>query len=153
MKLTSIVAVVAVMAGSTLGCAMETGRDGEPAPEEEVDEQVLEAVTVTALRNAFPRQVSGSAGSQKFFSLSVPARKTSVDFWITGGTGDADLYVRRGALPTLSTWDCRPYIDGNNESCSFGVAGDSQSGTWYVMLRGFLAYSNVSLTGVYPPGP
>ncbi|MBA3822102.1 MAG: pre-peptidase C-terminal domain-containing protein [Deltaproteobacteria bacterium] len=49
------------------------------------------------------------------------------------GTGDVDLYVRRGASPTSSTFDCRPYVTGSNETCSFtgpgryfvGLAGDA----------------------------
>jgi hypothetical protein len=32
-----------------------------------------------------------------------------------GGDGDCDLYVRRGAPPTLDEWDFRPYRVGNNE--------------------------------------
>ena len=28
---------------------------------------------------------------------------------MSGGTGDADLYVRAGSKPTTSTYDCRPY--------------------------------------------
>ena len=43
-------------------------------------------------------------------TLVVPAGKTSVVFTISGGTGDADLYVRRGSAPTTSTYDCRPYL-------------------------------------------
>lgn len=31
--------------------------------------------------------------------------------------GDADLYVKIGAVPTLSGYDCRPYKDGTNETC------------------------------------
>ena len=34
------------------------------------------------------------------------------------GTGDADLYVRFGATPTASTYDCRPYLDGATEKCA-----------------------------------
>lgn len=48
--------------------------------------------------------------------------------------GDADLYVRKGAKPTASAYDCRPYTDGMaGESCSVGA------GTWYVALHGFVA--------------
>lgn len=53
------------------------------------------------------------------------------------GTGDADLYVQFGSAPTLSLWDCRPYIDGSNESCSLDVpAGEDQA---YIMVRGYQA--------------
>ena len=67
-------------------------------------------------------------------------------FTISSGSGDADLYVRRGAQPTTSTYDCRPYLIGNNETCTFTapVAAD-----YYVMIRGYVAYSGVTLKGLY----
>ena len=36
---------------------------------------------------------------------------------MSGGSGDADLYTRFGSQPTTSSYDCRPYASGNNESC------------------------------------
>jgi len=106
------------------------------------------ADTTTVLVNGVPvTGISGASGSQQFWKLAVPAGQARAVFTISGGTGDADLYVRRGAQPTTSLWDCRPYINGNNETCTFTnpVAGD-----YYVMLRGFAAYSGVTLTGQYP---
>lgn len=57
---------------------------------------------------------------------------------MTGGTGDADLYVRRGAQPTTATYDCRPFLTGSNEACSFN---NPTAGDYFVMLNGFAAYS------------
>ena len=91
--------------------------------------------------------ISGATNSQQFFKLTVPGGQARVVFTITGGTGDADLYVRRGAQPTVATWDCRPFVNGNNETCTINapVAGD-----YYVLLNGFSAYSGVTLKGLYP---
>jgi hypothetical protein len=103
----------------------------------------------TALVNGVPvSNISGASGSQQFWKLVIPAEKTSLTFTISGGTGDADLYVRSGAKPTTSTFSCRPYLNGNNETCTFSnpVAGD-----WYVMIRGFSAFSGVTLKGTYTP--
>jgi hypothetical protein len=51
------------------------------------------------------------------------------------GTGDADLYVRFAAAPTLSRYDCRPYLDTANEQCQLTVpAGASQL---FVMIDGY----------------
>lgn len=52
------------------------------------------------------------------------------------GTGDADLYVRKNAAPTTSTYDCRPYQSGSNETCSVNVTAN---GNAYVMVRGYTA--------------
>ncbi len=62
---------------------------------------------------------------------------------ITGGSGDADLYVKKGAKPTTSDFDCRPYRDGNVESCSVNAVANT---TYHVMLRGYRDYSNVTLS-------
>jgi len=90
--------------------------------------------------------LAGTQGSEVFFTLEVPAGATDLTFTMSGGSGDADLYVRRGAEPTTSTYDCRPYRSGNNETCSFA---SPQSGTWHVMIRGYSAYSSVTLVGDY----
>jgi hypothetical protein len=46
--------------------------------------------------------ISGAAGSELYFSIEVPAGQTKLEISMSGGTGDADLYVKRGALPTTS---------------------------------------------------
>jgi hypothetical protein len=106
--------------------------------------------TATAsLVNGVPvANISGATGSQQFWKLAVPAGETSLSFTISGGTGDADLYVRLGAKPTTSTFNCRPFIGGNSETCTFT---NPAAGDWYVMIRGFAAFSGVTLRGTYTP--
>ncbi len=55
------------------------------------------------------------------------------------GNGDADLYVKAGARPTLSTWDCRPYGSDSNEACSITVSAPIKIG---VMVHGYAASSS-----------
>ncbi len=99
------------------------------------------------LENAIPHtDLAGSLGSERFFSLQVPEGASNLTFQISGGTGDADLYVRFGAPPTLSSWDYRPYINGNSETV---VVNPVQPGEYFVMLRGYSSYSGVSLIGRY----
>ena len=94
--------------------------------------------------------LSGTKGTlSQAYTLVVPSGKTSVTIKISGGTGDADLYVRLGSAPTLSTYDCRPYLVGNNETCTF--TPPAGGGTYYVKLNAYAAYSGVSLTGSYSP--
>ena len=59
------------------------------------------------------------------------------------GTGDADLYVRRGSAPTTSHYDCRPYTSGSNETCAL-----DGEGSYYVGVRGYSA-STYDLTVTY----
>ncbi len=110
-----------------------------------------EPSNTTALANGVPvTGLAGQTGSELFFTLEVPANSVNLVFQMSGGSGDADLYVRRGDAPTTSTWDCRPYLNGNNESCSFAAP---QAGTWHVMIRGYSAYSGVTLVGSYEAAP
>ncbi len=104
----------------------------------------------SVLQNGVPVPgIGGAQGSQQFWTMNVPAGATNLRFTIAGGTGDADMYVLFGSAPTTSTYDCRPYLNGNNETCNIAVA---QAGTYHVMLRGYTAYSGVTLTGSYGTG-
>ena len=104
----------------------------------------------SVLQNGVPvTGISGASGSQQFWTMSVPAGATNLKFTIAGGTGDADMYVRFGSAPTTTTYDCRPYLSGNTETCNIATA---QVGTYHVMLHGYTAYSGVSLTGSYSTG-
>ena len=102
----------------------------------------------TPLTNGVP--VTGiadsTAGNFKYCSLDVPAGQTTLTFTISGGTGDADLYVNFGAKPTTTVYQCRPYLSGNAETCTFTPPA---AGTYWVGLRAYAAYSGVTLTGTY----
>lgn len=93
--------------------------------------------------------LSGAKGGQLKYTLEVPAGATNLSFAMNGGTGDADLYVKFGSEPTLSSYDCRPYSSGNNENCNIS---NVQAGTYHVMINGYTAFSGVSLTGSYTAG-
>ena len=68
---------------------------------------------------------------------------TAMKFVTSGGTGDADLYVKFGSAPTTTSYDCRPFTASNNETCEFNPA---QSGTYYVMINAYAAYTGLTLT-------
>ena len=63
------------------------------------------------------------------------------------GTGDADLYVRKGAQPTESDYDCRPYASGSSEECIVEGPGDI-----YVAVYGYEDASEYTLTITYKSG-
>jgi serine protease len=68
---------------------------------------------------------------------------------MSGGSGDADLYVRWSAQPTTSSYNCRPYKTGNLETCSLTVPSGVTSA--YVMVRGYTAASyNLAVTYTKP---
>ena len=101
---------------------------------------------VPVITNGVPvTNVAGASNSFQTWKITVPAGSGTLKISIAGGTGDADLYVRKGAKPTTTTYDCRPFKAGNSESCSFSSA----SGDYYISLRGYSAFTGVTLTGKY----
>jgi serine protease len=90
---------------------------------------------------ALPSVATGGVSSN--YTMAIAAGRT-VTFTISGGTGDADMYVRAGAAPTSSTYNCRPYASGNAETCTFTP---TTATTYYVNVRAYAAYSGVSLKG------
>jgi serine protease len=123
----------------TYGCAGNTGGGGGGG-----------TPGVTALSNGVPATgLSASTGQELMFKLDVPAGATNLSFAMSGGTGDADLYVKFGSQPTTSSYDCRPYLNGNSETCNIS---NVQTGTYYAMVRAYSTFSGVSLTGSYTAG-
>ena len=90
--------------------------------------------------------INAPTGGTVNYTMEVPAGATNLNFVMSGGTGDADMYVKFGSAPTDSSYDCRPYLSGNSESCPIATA---QAGTYYVRLKAYSAFSGVSLTGSY----
>jgi Zn-dependent metalloprotease len=87
-----------------------------------------------------------STGSWKNYKITVPSGQSSLAVVMSGGTGDGDLYVKRGAIPTLTSYDYRPYLSGNNETVNVTnpVAGD-----WYVSIYAYATFSGVSIKATY----
>lgn len=131
-------AVGCAFAAISVGTAPATCGGANPPPPPPTDGVLSNGVAATNL--------SGAADSQQFWSIDVPAGQTQLTINITGGSGDADLYVQSGTKPTLTAYQCRPYKNGNVESCVFSPP---TQGTYYVMLHAYTAFSGVSLTATY----
>lgn len=97
----------------------------------------------TLLTNGTPVSLSGSASSTRLYRYEVPVGATQVSFAMRGTSGDADLYVRQGTPPTLTTYDARPYRSDSNETVT---TSSPRSGTWYVLVHAYSSYSGTTLT-------
>jgi len=93
--------------------------------------------------------LSGATGTWAHYKIAVPSGQTSLAIAMSGGTGDADLYVKLGAQPTSSVYDYRPYLGGNTESVN---VSNPAAGDWYISIYGYAAYSGVSLTATHTGG-
>ncbi len=85
--------------------------------------------------------LSGKIRSWQYFQYKVPADGL-LEISISGGNGDADLYTRNGADPTLSTYACRPFLNGNNETCSTQAKKDD---VWHIGIYAYRRYNGVDL--------
>jgi len=94
------------------------------------------------LTNGVPIKVSANQNEQLLFSFDIPDNGKNLVVQTSGGKGDADLYVRYGEAPTTSSYDCRPWKNGNTESC---LTLEEKSGTWHVMLHAFETFNDVEL--------
>ena len=83
------------------------------------------------------------------FQVNLPERANDIAVEINNGTGDADLYVRFNARPSQTIWDCRPYVTGNNERCTFDEA---ESSSMYISLYGYSAASGITISVRYDDG-
>ena len=117
------------------------GGDPPPPPPPPPMTELENGVTVSDL--------SVAADEELFFVLDVPEGATDLEFAMTGVTGDTDLYVRHDDLPTDTVYDCRPYLTGSNEVCTFPAP---EAGEWFVRLNGYSASTGVTLTGSYEGG-
>ncbi len=125
--------------------AVQAAGGGTPDPDPDPD-----PTPGNALQNGVPRTGLGaSTGNDLGFTLQVPAGASNLSFALSGGSGDADLYVKRGSAPTDSSYDCRPYKSGNAETCSFA---SPQAGTYYVRVKAYSTFSGASLVANYSAG-
>ncbi|MGP9799847.1 S8 family serine peptidase [Rheinheimera sp. NSM] len=82
------------------------------------------------------------------YTLEVPEGMAQLTVEISGGRGDADLYIKHGSQPTSASYDCRPNKNGNNETC---VIDNPQAGIWHLSVYAFRAVSGLTLVSEYQP--
>ena len=96
------------------------------------------------INNQAKTNLAGAKGQDQYFTF-VNEQVGKLVITTQGGMGDVDLLVKFGAAPSTTSADCRPYKNGNNESCEFANA---KVGTYYIALNGYQDYSGVSLKAV-----
>jgi len=119
----------------------------DPAEEEPAEEP---APKVTPLAPGIPvTDLRGAAGSEQLFGIEVPAYVKMLQITMSGGTGDADLYVRQGQSPSTEQYDYRPNQQGNKEQATIAKP---TPGIWYFMIRGYQDFTGVSLVVTFESG-
>lgn len=84
----------------------------------------------------------GAQYATEMWEIVVPADTVEMEAILTCGSADFDLYGRRNAEPTTSTYDWRGYTSGGEE-----VTTDNPgAGTWYIMVRSYSGTGSYQLT-------
>ena len=107
------------------------------------------ADSMATLTNGAPRAIASiDQESYEIFRLPVPHGQTNLAIRLSGGTGDADLYVARGYLP-LSDQDYYSQENGNTEAVD---VADPPAGDWFIQVYGYDPSANLTLRATYAPG-
>ncbi|MFZ6749707.1 M4 family metallopeptidase [Undibacterium sp. Ren11W] len=86
--------------------------------------------------------LSLALNATKTYTIVVPAGKSSLTFKLSGGTGDGDIYAKRGAAPTTTVYDGKSDGSTNTETITIN---SPVAGTYYLMLKAYAAVSGTSL--------
>ncbi|MFP2960997.1 PPC domain-containing protein [Myxococcus sp. 1LA] len=82
------------------------------------------------------------------FTVAVPEGTPFLKVFVSAGSVLGSLFVREGAVPTSTEFDCRAYGVGSDRTC---VIRNPAPGTWYLQLTGRVV--NASLTALIPKVP
>jgi hypothetical protein len=88
-----------------------------------------------------------SADTSKLYMITVPAGKTSLTIKTSGGTGDADIYVKQSVAPTISS-----YLQASEGATTVEniTVNAPVAGTYYVLVNASaVTISGVSLVATY----
>ncbi len=80
------------------------------------------------------------------YIFTVPSRHTNLTIKLSGGTGDGDIWIKRGAAPTITDFDARSDGPTNDE---FIKIARPKAGTYYVMVTAFKAVKGATLVADY----
>ncbi|MBB3803911.1 serine protease [Xanthomonas arboricola] len=105
---------------------------------------VIESTTLT--RSVARTGLSAALSDSLYYRVNVPAGTRTLKVTLAGGSGNADLSLRAGALPTDAAYSCRSMLPGNGDSCTLAAPA---AGVYYVRLKATLGFSAVSVTAAY----
>jgi hypothetical protein len=86
---------------------------------------------------------AAAIGSWKYYAIEVPAGKSKVQFSISGGNGDADLFAQKSTKPSSTVYACKSDGASSIESCSINTPS---AGKYYLGVYSYAAYSGLSVT-------
>ncbi len=145
------VAALFITAGA-IGCAgpEDEGEFGEGSIEAGEEAGLELGVLEQAITGSTTETFSGTLAQGQTAARGPFAVQPGSQLRVTlSGSGDADLYVRFGSRPTLSSYSCRPYLESSAEECLLTVP--SSATTVFVDVRGYTASTYTLQVERVPP--
>ena len=105
-------------------------------------------VVPVALTFDEPVTLSSPIGGYRYFSIEVPAgaQDQILEVRLSGGSGDADLFLRLGSRVSFGAWDCgSESLFFNLETIEACSVRAPSAGRWHVAVEAFAEYSGVIL--------
>ncbi|WP_158229059.1 pre-peptidase C-terminal domain-containing protein [Chitinimonas sp. BJB300] len=91
---------------------------------------------------------AGATGSWTYYRIAVPNGSTALNVSIAGNNGDADMFVRAGAIPSGTVYTCKADGPTSAEGCTVNAPG---VGTYYVGVYGYAAYNGLTVKATVSP--
>ncbi len=85
-----------------------------------------------------------------YFKIDVPEGASDLQVHTAGGSGDCDLSVRYGEIPTDDAADSASVTVGNDETV---IIDSPQAGSWFIRLFAAQYFSDVSVVATYQLTP
>lgn len=102
------------------------------------------------LKKGVPKgPLSGQQGTQKTFFIKVPSGASQLKIDLSGGRGDADIYVKAGSSVSRSNFDKKSERIGNLESLTFD---NPKAGTYAILVYAYSDYEGAKLLADYQEG-
>ncbi len=95
--------------------------------------------------NVPQRNLTGSNGGELTYKITVPINTRRLVITSSGGRGDLDLYLKQGGPASRFDFTYRSAGSSNAEILSIA---NPAAGDWYLLARGFAAYSGATLKAV-----
>ena len=94
--------------------------------------------------------ISGLTDDSHLFRIFVPDGSKNFYVRIFGDNGNANLYVKRGRLPTTTFYDCASTKNNSYERCDFSTP---KGGTYYILIHGGGDFVDISLKSGFLMSP
>lgn len=88
-----------------------------------------------------------SSTYQLYSAIILPAGAKNLKIFTSGGTGDVDLYLKKGAYPTSTSFDLSSAKTGNNEEVN--LASPVANSWYYVTIKAKTSFSGITLSATY----